>query len=130
MASRAHDWFDQARRDLKAARHLLAAGDFEWACFAAQQASEKAAKAVYQARGEEARGHTVTDLLQGFEPPIGVDPPLLDMARELDTYYIPTRYPNAHAEGAPYRYYSLLQAERAIGYSETILRFCNDLLPR
>jgi HEPN domain-containing protein len=35
-------WLAQARWDLKAARDSAAAGNFEWACFQAQQAAEKA----------------------------------------------------------------------------------------
>ena len=35
-------WVRQARYDLKAARDSLKAGNFEWACFQAQQGAEKA----------------------------------------------------------------------------------------
>jgi len=35
-------WLAQARRDLKAAKDSSSAGNFEWACFQAQQAAEKA----------------------------------------------------------------------------------------
>ena len=53
MANRAVDWLAQAERDLQHARHSLEAGDFEWACFAAQQSAEKAAKAAFLALGGE-----------------------------------------------------------------------------
>jgi HEPN domain-containing protein len=46
MSNRAHDWLAQAERDLDQARDSQAAGRYEWACFAAQQAGEKAAKAL------------------------------------------------------------------------------------
>jgi HEPN domain-containing protein len=46
------------------------------------------------------------------------------MARELDKAYIPTRYPNALPEGAPFESYTLEEAERLISYAEQILRFC------
>lgn len=36
----------QAQRDLEHARLSIGSGHFEWACFAAQQAAEKAVKAV------------------------------------------------------------------------------------
>jgi len=36
----------QALKDLSHARLSLENGDFEWACFAAQQAGEKAVKAL------------------------------------------------------------------------------------
>ena len=56
MASRAGDWFRQAERDFLQARSSLEGGLYEWAAFAAQQCAEKAAKAVYQRLGGEARG--------------------------------------------------------------------------
>ena len=56
----------QAGRDLSHARHSLEGGDFEWACFASHQASEKALKAVYQSLGGEARGHDLDGLLLGL----------------------------------------------------------------
>jgi HEPN domain-containing protein len=45
MPSRADDWLRQALRDLAHARNTFDDGVYEWAAFAAQQASEKAVKA-------------------------------------------------------------------------------------
>ena len=45
MPSRYLDWWRQAERDLQHARHALEDEDYEWACFAAHQAAEKAVKA-------------------------------------------------------------------------------------
>ncbi len=61
---RSADWIEQARGVLQHARHDLAGAYFEWACFSAQQAAEKAVKAVFQKFGSEAWGHSVADLLQ------------------------------------------------------------------
>ena len=130
MASREQDWLDQARRDLAHARHSLEDRDFEWACFAAQQAAEKAVKGVYQNRGAEAWGHAVSLLLGSLQEQEHADDALVDAARELDKHYIPARYPNAHPEGAPFQFYTRGEAERAIGHAESILRFCEDLLAR
>lgn len=44
---RSADWIDQARGDLAHARQDLETGFYEWACFSAQQASEKAGRAPY-----------------------------------------------------------------------------------
>lgn len=46
MGARYEDWMRQARRDLRHARNSLESEDYEWACFAAQQAAEKAVKAL------------------------------------------------------------------------------------
>jgi HEPN domain-containing protein len=128
MASREQDWLDQAKSDLEHARHALRDADLDWACFAAQQASEKAVKAVYQRLGAEAWGHAVSELLQGLRQYKSIEESVLDMARELDHHYIPSRYPNAHPQGAPFRYYTRAEAERAITYGESIIRVCEDLL--
>lgn len=41
-------------------------GDYEWACFAAQQAGKKAVQALYQKLGADAWGHSITGLLQSL----------------------------------------------------------------
>lgn len=47
---RSRDWMDQAERDLQHARSDVDGGYYEWACFSAQQAAEKAVKAVGSVR--------------------------------------------------------------------------------
>lgn len=130
MASRAEDWLKQARRDLEHARHDLADGDYEWACFATQQAAEKAVKGLYQSLGAEARGHSVAGLLERLPSSRQPPPELKAAAKELDKHHIPARYPNAYSEGAPFEYYTAAEAERAIGHAARILRFCEDNLVR
>lgn len=51
MAERSTDWLKQAKRDLEAARKMAQGALYEWACFASQQAAEKAIKAVFQKMG-------------------------------------------------------------------------------
>jgi len=63
VGNRYLDWFRQAEADLAAARDSLAAGHFEWACFTARQAAEKAVKALFLRRGMDAWGHTITPLM-------------------------------------------------------------------
>jgi len=52
MPRRTEDWLRQAEKDLRHAKNSLQSGDYEWACFAAQQSAEKALKALYQSGGE------------------------------------------------------------------------------
>src|SRR4051794_22831162 len=100
MADRAPDWLTQAERDLEQAGESRAAGRHEWACFASHQAAEKAVKALHLRLGQDAWGHVIARLLQ--ELPAQVPSELIDRARVLDGFYIPTRYPNSHPEGAPF----------------------------
>jgi len=66
MPERSTDWMRQALRDLESARSQKRAGFHEWACCIAQQAAEKALKALYQRLGGEAWGHSLSDLLLGL----------------------------------------------------------------
>lgn len=56
MVQRARDWLRQAERDLEQAEDSRRAGRHKWACFAAQQAAEKAVKALHLHHGQEAWG--------------------------------------------------------------------------
>lgn len=124
MVQRSRDWLTQAERDLEQARDSQKSERHEWACFAAHQSAEKAVKALHLSRGQEAWGHAVARLLT--ELPLGVPPELIDRARVLDNFYIPTRYPNGHPEGAPFQHYGKLQSEEAIGHAGEILRFVHS----
>jgi len=128
VVRRFEDWFRQALRDLEHAKRSLEFGDYEWACFAAQQAAEKAVKALYQYLGVEAWGHSVSRLLNALPEQFRPPPELIDKAKELDKHYIPTRYPNFHPEGAPVDYYTRADAERAVKYAEEIVEYVRQVV--
>jgi HEPN domain-containing protein len=123
VRNRARDWFRQAVRDLEQAEDSRRAGRHEWACFAAQQAAEKAVKALHLRWGQEAWGHVVARLLRELPEAVRVPDELVEKGRVLDTFYIPPRYPNSHSEGAPFEHYGPLQSEEAIHYAREILEF-------
>ena len=125
---RSKDWLDEAQGDLEHARNDVEGGFYNWACFSAQQAAEKAVKAVFQKMGAEAWGHSVADLLTELARKQDVPEELSDGALELDKAYILTRYPNAHPSGSPRSRYTKKEAMRLIGYAEGIFKFCSDLL--
>ena len=127
---RSRDWMDQAEGDLAHARSDVRGGFYDWACFSAQQAAEKAVKAVFQRMGAEAWGHAVADLMTELEARHAVPTSLREAALELDKAYIPTRHPNAHPAGAPRTRYTRTEAERLIGYAADIIKFCSSLLPQ
>jgi len=126
VANRAGDWLAQAERDLQHARHSRDAGDYEWACFAAQQAAEKAVKAALLALGGEGWGHSVTRLLADLAQRQTVATDLLDAARRLDKHYLPTRYPNSFPAGAPRDYYTAQEAQQAIVDAAAIYDLCRQ----
>lgn len=125
MAERSADWMAQAERDVEAAEAQRKAGFHEWACFASQQAAEKACKAVLSRRGATAWGHSVRSLLEAIG---GAGGDLLGAARLLDGHYVPARYPNGWADGAPKDLFKEEDAEHAITGARGILRFCAGLL--
>lgn len=127
---RSKDWLDEANGDLEHARHDMEGGFHNWACFSAQQAAEKAVKAVFQRMGAEAWGHSVADLLRELDKRHAVPNAFVDGALELDKAYIPTRYPNAHPSGSPRSRYTREEARRLIRYAGRIVEFCSDLLSK
>jgi HEPN domain-containing protein len=128
--NRAKDWLDQARRDLEHARQSIGLGHFEWACFAAQQAAEKAAKALHMHLGTIAWGHSVFELLDGLTHERRPSAALLDHARMLDRFYIPPRYPNAHPAGPPSQYYTRADAEQGVAAAREVVDYCErQILP-
>lgn len=126
MPNRARDWFNQAMRDLEQAEDSQRAGRHEWACFAAQQAAEKAVKALHLHLGQAAWGHVVARLLQELPETTRVPGELVEKGRVLDSFYIPPRSPNSHPEGAPFEHYGPLQSEEAIRYAREILEFAHS----
>lgn len=126
MGNRYLDWFRQAEADLRHARHALEDGDYEWSCFAAHQAAEKALKAVFQKLGMDAWGHTLTVLVGNMPPSVQPPARLVNHTKLLDKHYIPTRYPNGFESGAPTDFYTEEEAENAIQCAKDIIKFCGD----
>ena len=130
MVMRTKDWFRQAEKDLQHAERAAEGGDFEWACFAAQQAAEKAVKSLYQSIHVDVLGHSASRMLQDLPGPLKAPQDLVERAKELDKHYVPSRYPNFHPEGAPMDYYTEAEARRALEGAGRILAFCRDKIPQ
>ena len=126
MQERSQDWWNQARRDLETAAENRENERHEWACFAAHQAAEKAVKALHLALGQEAWGHVVARLLADL--PKSAPEELIDSAKVLDNFYVPARYPNGHAEGAPFEHYGPIQSELALNHARHIFDFVDQAL--
>jgi len=124
MSNRYLDWLRQADADLRHARHAAADSDFEWSCFAAHQAAEKALKALFQKVGMDAWGHTLTAFVGNLPQDVTLPEALIRCAKTLDKHYIPTRYPNGFDSGAPTDFYTAQDAENAIVCAEALVDFC------
>lgn len=112
----ARRWLQQAQSDLRAAEGSLKLGNFEWACFQAQQAGEKALKALWYYHSAEPWGHSLAKLIDDFP----IDEVRLELqrhsdhAKALDKLYIPTRYPNGLPDLTPSEAFTEAEARAAI----------------
>ena len=115
-------WLGFARITLESANGDLERGYYNWACFKAQQAAELAVKALMHGMGLPAYGRSVSKLLAGL-PSKGINVPseVVERAKTLDKLYVPTRYPNAWAEGMPHEYYTLGDARSAMDCAGRII---------
>lgn len=115
-------WLAQAESDLAFAEVGVREGFFAQACFICQQASEKALKALHYRRGARmVLGHSLGELLHDL---VSDHPPLSDLgdaARQLDLYYIPTRYPNGLPGGVPAEAFTATQATEAVAYARRFI---------
>ncbi len=128
MPERSGDWMRQAKRDSEMAEKAMRDGFYEWSCFAAQQAAEKAVKAVFQKMASVAWGHSIFELLRVLTTKISVPDDVLNCARALDRYYIPARYPNGFDSGSPFEYFTEEDARNAILYCRRVIEFCEGVL--
>lgn len=124
--NRSRDWLDQAELDLTHSINSVKLQDYNWACFSAQQASEKAIKALYLHLHMEGWGHVIYKLLEALEEEIGIPKEIINAGKKLDQYYIPTRYPNGFDYGKPADFYTQDDAREAIAYAKKIIEFCKN----
>lgn len=119
----ARRWLAQARADLKAARGSMQNESFEWACFQAQQAGEKALKSSWYFCAGEPWGHSLVRLLQELPDP-SMRQNLLNLfphAKKLDKLYIPTRYPNGLPDLTPAEVFTEEEAHQAIDTAREVI---------
>jgi HEPN domain-containing protein len=129
----ARRWLEEAEYDLDTAQDNMEKERFNWACFIAQQAAEKAVKSIYVAREESAeRIHSLAILIKG-DPKRKISgvaelENLLENAFELDRHYVPTRYPNGVPYGKPFEFYSKRKAEECLECASKIISSCQTML--
>jgi HEPN domain-containing protein len=120
-------WFSQAKFDLEAAKASLKAESYEWACFQAQQAGEKALKSYLYLHGKRLIiTHSIHRLIQEAIK-LEAQFQTIKNTKELDLYYIPTRYPNGLPDETPHEFYQKEDAELCVDYAEKILSLIEKL---
>ncbi|OOG24811.1 hypothetical protein B1C78_08295 [Thioalkalivibrio denitrificans] len=132
QSTRARAWLAQAENDLAHARHAVQGGFFAQACYAAQQAVEKALKGLLlHSGGEAGRTHSIIGLRKALKEG-GIELPAdvlsLDEAQDLTRMNIETRYPLGDAEDAPFELFGPEQAARAIAVADRVLPLCRHAI--
>jgi HEPN domain-containing protein len=124
-------WLEQAQYDIKTSRWNAKGELFAPACFWAQQAAEKAAKAYLYSRGERfVTGHSVAELLEKCKAFDEEFESLIMTGAFLDRFYIPTRYPNSLPSGIPAHAYRQKDAFEAIELAQEIVQFVSEKLTK
>lgn len=127
----AHRWMRQAAADLATARDIASSHSYA-ACFFAQQAAEKAVKALQiAASGMLPRTHSLgrlteltKDVVREFD-----EAAARRRAAQLDRLYTETRYPDAIPDTIPAEYFTRQDADDAIAAADRIVQAVVRALP-
>lgn len=115
-------WLEFADYDFKTAKWDLKGEIFTSACYASQQAAEKALKALIFTKGKTApKVHSLDRLISELKRLKTETGEIEEDAQLLDKYYISTRYPGQY--GGPEGLYNEKDAIAAISSAENILEF-------
>ncbi len=131
--SEAQRWFRQSLYDLEAVRWNIQGGFYEQACFLAQQAGEKALKALLYYLGARRKAlltHSLWEMVREVAKQVPELDAIARPARHLDLHYIPSRYPNGLPDGYPHIFYDKEMAENALESSETIVQTVREFFLR
>ena len=115
------EWLNRARSNLALARNPVPGAYLEDLCFEAQQAAEKAIKAVMIERGVEyPYVHDLTRLLSMLEEAGETVPETVLQAGELTQYALTTRYPSLVQPVTEQDY------DEAVRVAEAVIRWAEE----
>jgi len=121
------DWLKQADAALSQAQDSKEDGHYWASCFFAHQAAEYAVRALLESLGVEARGHSVSSLLdKARELGVEITEEIRKKALSLDRHHLQSRYVNTFYSGTPVDYYTLEDAEKALGEAEELVRHLKE----
>ena len=125
-------WFLQAENDFSFVKWVHKEGSFfDKGCFIAQQAGEKALKACLYACGERRIiGHSLFELTQALCAKDGSFHALINQAKRLDRFYIPTRYPNGLPGGCPFQVFTAEDISEACEDVKEVIGVCRGFLEK
>ncbi|MFX1316247.1 MAG: HEPN domain-containing protein [Promethearchaeota archaeon] len=122
-------WIEQAKEDLKSATILFNADRYYLVCFLSQQIAEKALKSAIIFNKEDlVLGHSVKKLVEWASKFDNRFKALINKISILDSYYIPTRYPNGLPEGIPAEIFNREAAKSALELANIAVQTVIDYL--
>jgi len=122
-------WFDQANEDLKSSKILLDNERYYLVCFLSQQIVEKALKSVlYYNKENIVLGHSIKQLADWAGQFDKNFKNLGNKVSILDTYYIPSRYPNGLPHGIPADVFNKKIAQDAYDLAEETIKLIKKYL--
>ncbi len=114
------NWLEEAKSDLKHSKISIETGSYNWACFAAHQACEKALKSlILHVLGEYPRGYNLVKLYRMIVDEVNIDLNRTMLSR-ISSYYTQARYPNAGLE-RPSEEFTLEHAIEAYDFTEALI---------
>jgi HEPN domain-containing protein len=128
----ARRWFLQAEDDFRFVEWVKNQSIFfDKGCFIAQQSGEKALKACLYAHGaRHVFGHSLFEMAQRLSQVADEFQSIMDEARRLDRFYIPTRYPNGLPGGSPFQIYRAEDLGGAYADVQKIIDICRGYLEK
>ena len=125
-------WLTTAVDDLETAEILIKNEKFAHSCFHAQQAAEKAIKAVWYFSDADPWGHSIRKLIEDLnDVDVSLYNELKGLVRigmVLDRFYIPTRYPNGLPDITPDKAFDKDDAQDCINDSDRIIESVKSIL--
>lgn len=120
-------WLEQAKEDFVTVEYLLEKERYYMVCFLSQQIAEKSLKAYLYFREEDlVIGHSVQELCEWaerFDKDFG---DIKDKIAILDSYYMPTRYPNSLPSSIPAKVFRKAPAEEALKLAREVLELVKN----
>jgi len=116
------DSLEEAKADLRHAMQAYRAGSYNWACFVAEQAAEKAMKAylIGVLRKRPIHTHDLTVLHRQTRGGLKMPASTTNRLAELSAYYTGARYPNSGLN-RPSLSITAIQARRAMRTARGVL---------
>jgi len=125
-------WIRTAEDDLDTAVILNEKKKFAHSCFHAQQAGEKAIKALWYLADADPWGHSIKKLIEDLQS-VNLTfyenvKPMIRSGMVLDRYYLPTRYPNGLPDITPDQAFNEEDAQICLEYARNIIEAVVNLM--